>query len=263
MPRAVRRFAAIVAFAFAGQVHAFNWTALWWNPAESGWGVTITQQYDVIVLTFLLYGEDRMPHWYEAAAYPGSTPQTGYAAWSGDVYESTGPYFGGPFNPATVTSRKVGTMTFAPSTPGTATLTYSIDGVAVTKPIERQTFQRIPLLGAFRGVYRVDESNCAGHGEGDHGNIQFATKVATNPDKVSGTLTAFITFDDSPSCTFQGSFRQYGTIFEFSNVNACGSRMWAASFTDLDAALENMQGHMSAQGAGGCQTRLSISVQRQ
>ena len=284
MQRAIRRLAAIVAFAAAGHVQAFAWTALWWNPAESGWGVTITQQENVIVLTFLLYGADHSPHWYEAAAYPGSPTETGYPAWTGDVYESTGPFYGGPFNPTTVASRKVGTVTFSPATPGTATLKYSIDGVVVTKPIERQTFQPIRLVGAYRGVYRVAESNCAGHPvdePGNNGSIFVGiSRMATNSDGVTGTLTALIGIDGrSCSVSFQGTYKQYGTIFEFGNVTSCSnsSGNWPATvgFTDVDAAFvqgvgfvqgmqgnASMQGNMIAQGADGCQARLSVSVQR-
>lgn len=277
MQRAVCRLAAIVAFALAGQVHAFTWTALWWNPAESGWGVSITEQGKVIVLAFLVYGADRSPHWFEAAAYPGSPPETGYPVWTGDVYESTGPFYGGPFNPATVTTRKVGTVTFSPASPGTATLKYSIDGVVVTKPIERQTFQPIRLTGTYNGVYRIVESNCAGYPVDDLGNngsiFVGVSKMATNPDGVTGNLTALIGINGhSCGVPFQGAFKQYGSIFEFANVTACtNSTTWpaAARFTDLDVAfVEGMQGNVSmqgnviAQGSDGCQARLSVSVQR-
>jgi hypothetical protein len=272
MQRAVRRLAAIVAFAFAGQVHAFTWTALWWNPAESGWGVTITEQGNVIVLTFLVYGEDRLPHWYEAAAYPGSPPETGYPAWTGDMYESTGPFYGGPFNPATVTTRKVGTVTFSPATPGTATLKYSIDGVVVTKPIERQSFQPIRLVGVYRGGYRVTESNCAGYPvdePGNNGNILVGITNMTS-NSVTGSLTIGIGFNGG-SCgkIVPGTYKQYGNIFEIANAT-CSTATWSSlSLTDLDVAfVEGMQGNTSMQGnviaigTDGCQARLSVSVER-
>jgi len=277
MHRAICRFAALVAFAFAGQVHAFTWTALWWNPAESGWGVTITEQGNVIVLTFLVYGADRLPHWYEAAAYPGSPTETGYPAWTGDVYESAGPFYAGSFNPAAVTARKVGSVTFSPATPGTATLKYSIDGVVVTKPVERQTFQPIRLVGAFRGIYRTVESNCAGYPVDEPGNsgsiFLGISKMAANPDGVTGNLTALIGIDGhSCNVSFQGTYKQYGSVFEFANVTACtNSTTWPATarLTDLDVAFvegrqgnASMQGNVIAQGADGCQARLSLSVQR-
>lgn len=272
MQTALRRLAAIVAFAFAGQVNAFTWTALWWNPAESGWGVTITQQSNVIVLTFLVYGEDHLPHWYEAATYPGSATQTGYAAWTGDMYESTGPFYGGPFNPANVTTRKVGTATFSPATPGTATLKYSIDGVVVTKPIERQTYQPIRLVGFYRGAYRVTESNCAGYPVDEPGNsgstVVFITNMTVN--SVTGSLTTIIGINEG-SCgkPVPGTYKQYGNVFEIANAS-CSTGTWSSlRLTDLDVAFvdgkqgnASMEGNVIAQGTDGCQARLSVSVQR-
>lgn len=274
MQRAVRHLAAIIAFAFAGQVHAFTWTALWWNPAESGWGVTITEQGNVIVLAFLVYGEDRMPRWYEAAAYPGSPPETGYPAWTGDMFESRGPFFGGPFNPAAVTSRKVGTATFSPATPGTATLKYSIDGVVVTKSIERQTFQSMLPVGIYRGVYRVTQSNCAGYPVDDldnYGNIFVVfNNITTNPDGVTGNAKTLIGLNGG-SCgnRVTGTWKQFGNIFEFANVT-CSTNEWSSiGFTDLEVAFvggtqgnASMTGNVSARGTDGCQARLSVSAQR-
>ena len=39
---------------------------LWWNPSESGWGVTIAHQQDVMFLTFFVYKDDRSPYWVTA-----------------------------------------------------------------------------------------------------------------------------------------------------------------------------------------------------
>jgi len=35
---------------------------LWWNPAESGWGVTVDHQQDVMFLTFFIYRSDGSPY---------------------------------------------------------------------------------------------------------------------------------------------------------------------------------------------------------
>ena len=42
-------------------------TGLWWNPQESGWGVTITQQYNVLYSTFFTYDKAGLPIWYAAS----------------------------------------------------------------------------------------------------------------------------------------------------------------------------------------------------
>ena len=64
------------------------------------------------------------------------------ATYTGDLFATTGPAFNAnpftPIGPANV--RKVGTMTFAFTDGNAATMTYSVDGVSVTKQIQRQVF---------------------------------------------------------------------------------------------------------------------------
>src|SRR4030095_12644925 len=112
-------------------------TDLWWNPNESGWGMNVAQQGGVMFLTFFVYANDGSARWYTATVLRGAAPPTGYSSFTGDMYETRGPWFGNPFNSAPVQIRKVGSATFAPLTPYTANLTYSVDGKLVTKAIQR------------------------------------------------------------------------------------------------------------------------------
>ena len=43
--------------------HANNYQDLWWNPSESGWGINIAQQGDVMFATWFIYGASRQPTW--------------------------------------------------------------------------------------------------------------------------------------------------------------------------------------------------------
>jgi hypothetical protein len=83
-------------------------TDLWWNPAESGWGVNVILQNSVAFLTFFVYDAAHVPIWYTSDAYVGDN-----FVWTGKLYQTTGPWFGGPFPPASVTLRQVGTVSFA------------------------------------------------------------------------------------------------------------------------------------------------------
>jgi hypothetical protein len=104
---------------------------LWWNPNESGWGMQLVQQAEFIFATLFIYGADGKPTWATAQLTPIGTP-----SWSGPVYVTSGPWFGGTFNPASVTVRQAGSMTFTASSVTAGTVTYSIDGVTVTKQIQ-------------------------------------------------------------------------------------------------------------------------------
>ena len=116
-----------------------NYTALWWNPAQSGWGVNVNQQGDVIFATLFTYDTDGTPMWLVMS---GGTRQGSTDVFSGDLYRTTGPVFNAvPFTPITGANlTRVGTMTLAFSGANAGTLTYSVNIVAVSKTIERQVF---------------------------------------------------------------------------------------------------------------------------
>src|SRR4051812_13169103 len=83
-------------------------TDIWLNPAESGWGLNLIHQGDTIFATLYVYGADGQPKWYFASGLTG-----GGDSYSGALYESTGPWFGGAFNASAVQTRQVGTMSLA------------------------------------------------------------------------------------------------------------------------------------------------------
>ena len=71
-----------------------NYTDQWWDPAEPGWGLAITQHVDgAIFAVGAVYGPDNKPIWY--TLQPGSW--TAYNTYSGPVYRTMGPYFGGSY----------------------------------------------------------------------------------------------------------------------------------------------------------------------
>src|SRR5208283_1658822 len=70
---------------------------------------------------------------------------------------NNGTWFGTvPFNPATVTETKVGTMTWQKSSGDPGTLTYSVNGVNVTKILTRQPIRNDDYTGSYTvGVHLV------------------------------------------------------------------------------------------------------------
>ena len=143
--------ALVVASAPAGASSATSEiTDTWWNPSESGWGVNVILQNNVAFLTFLVYDATHTPIWYTSDAYLGDN-----FAWTGKLYQTTGPWFGGPFPPANVALRQVGTVSFAVTASNQATLTYTVDGVTVTKTVERQTWANENYTGNYLGGYSV------------------------------------------------------------------------------------------------------------
>jgi hypothetical protein len=114
-----------------------TYTDLWWNAAESGWGLNVNHQGNVIFATLFDYDANGKPLWLVLAN--GAKQSDG--SFTGDLFRTTGPAFNAsPFNPSAVVSTKVGTMTLAFDTASTGTLTYSVNGTNVTKRITRQVF---------------------------------------------------------------------------------------------------------------------------
>jgi len=72
LKRFLAAFAVITFFTLSLPVRASlgtNFSDQWWNPAESGWGAAILQQYDTLFVDVFVYGPDGRPTWYTAAAY--------------------------------------------------------------------------------------------------------------------------------------------------------------------------------------------------
>ena len=107
--------AALVAIAIpaAGQsTPAANYTDMWWNAAESGWGVSFAQHAGTHQVFAVWYTYDpreesagrNKPLWI---VMPGGRWTTA-TTFAGDLYAATGPDPRGAFNPQLVTRTRVG-----------------------------------------------------------------------------------------------------------------------------------------------------------
>ena len=117
---------------------------LWWNaPAgsESGWGMNIAHQADIIFATWFTYDAAGKAWWLSMTAPLAS----GGNQFTGTLYETTGPPFSAvPFNAAVVVATPVGTgtLTFADTDNGTFACT--VNGISRSKSITREVFGPLP-----------------------------------------------------------------------------------------------------------------------
>ena len=116
---------------------ATNYQDLWWNPAESGWGLSLAHQGDIIFATLFIYNRNGEPEWVVGSHLAGQPD----GSFSGLLYRGTG---GGSYTEPTRWTppafAQVGEMRleFASGTRGT--LRYTLGGVSRTKAIQRQVF---------------------------------------------------------------------------------------------------------------------------
>jgi serine protease len=137
--------AAVRAASSAVPSTAFQAGGLWWrDPAasESGWGLNLAHQGDVVFATWFTYDTAGRAWWLSmTAARTGSAPES----FAGELVETHGPAFNAvPFDPSRVTRRVVGaaTLTFPDTNHGT--FSYTVNGTQQAKPIVRQAFGTLP-----------------------------------------------------------------------------------------------------------------------
>lgn len=114
-----------------------DFTDHWWNPLESGWGMNIHQHpTDRLFAIWFVYSQSGQPVWYtlQPGAWSSST------VYIGPVFKTTGPYFGGPFDPTQVGVTQVGTATLSFTDSNTGTFSYTVEGISGSKPITRLAF---------------------------------------------------------------------------------------------------------------------------
>jgi serine protease len=118
---------------------------LWWNsPAnsESGWGINIAQQGNVIFATWFTYDLAGKAWWLSmTATQTGSNPDV----YSGPLLQTHGPAFSSvPFDPTQVTRTPVGSGTLTFSDLNGGSFSYVVNGTQQTKTITRQVFGALP-----------------------------------------------------------------------------------------------------------------------
>jgi hypothetical protein len=124
-----------------------NHTDLWWDPAESGWGIGITHHgSNKIFAVWYAYGDDRKPIWY---VLPDGT-WTSPTEYRGTAYRTSGPPFipcSDPlkqscFDASSVNTTPVGSMTlsFHPNSSQDAAAVFDIEGQRTVRLLKRQSF---------------------------------------------------------------------------------------------------------------------------
>jgi hypothetical protein len=119
----------------------WNNTDMWWDPNESGWGLSLIQHGSGIIFgAWFVYDSSGSPTWYVIPYGTWTSPAIEY---DGPIFRTTGTYFAiSPFNAAAVTRNQVGTarIMFDPTDSTKAGLIFTVDGVTVFKSLRRQGF---------------------------------------------------------------------------------------------------------------------------
>jgi len=223
---------------------------LWWNPAESGWGIQFVDRATIIFATMFVYDPNGTATWYTA-----TMPATSTQSWTGDLYLVTkGTWFGNPVftavTPANV--RKVGTMTWNASSVTAGVLTYTVDGVHVTKNLVRQFIAFDDYSGTFLGAFHETLTNCTNPAK--NGTFEdFATITVTQAGQNVG-LT-FVPQSAGGGCAASGTLTQDGRVGTVTSPTSCGGGPGSIVLSSVVVGLNSLIAHFeSTDAANGCKT---------
>ncbi|MEO8385074.1 MAG: S8 family serine peptidase, partial [Betaproteobacteria bacterium] len=130
----------IAMLSIAGVSGANVYSDMWWaGTAENGWGMSIQQHGLVQLNAIYVYDAAGKPIWY---VLPGGAWNADYSTYSGAIYQPTSAplnsYSASQFN----VGAAVGNISINFTSDSTATLQYTINGIAGQKSIQRQVFGR-------------------------------------------------------------------------------------------------------------------------
>jgi hypothetical protein len=215
--KTLRKWLAVGAAATSLHANAGQYTDLWYNPQESGWGANIVQQLETAFVTLFVYGPDGKPTWYVASdarviAYSsGALP-----IFSGTLYRMQGPWHGGPFDPRTVNATAVGSVSLEALSKDRMRIHYEAEGVKQVKEVVRQTWQE-PLVAAnYQGIFNLRQAVPQGQ---PFGTLQFNADVLLHFSEG----VAFMRADDEfgRRCEYRGPYEQTGKLAKISGDYTC------------------------------------------
>ena len=215
-----------------------------WVHTESGWGIQFVQNDLTIFATLYVYGPDGQPTWYTALlTYQGSF------TWSGTLYKSTGPWFGTvPFDPDTVTRTEVGSMSINFPLINQGTLIYSVNGVQVTKTVERFLIAYEHYGGAFVGVMSQQGTGLACSPSKNTNATPANVQIMQNTPAMTVIVTSSL-----DTCTFSGSYAQAGHMGHLGGNYSCSSGdAGTFTFIEMNRSFSDFRARTTVVSQTGC-----------
>jgi hypothetical protein len=254
----LKRLVLIALFLISFHAQALEYTDVYFDPNESGWGVFLVQSDTTQFLAFFIYGPDGKPTWYVAII-----ANDGTGNYTGGLYATTGTYFLNPWQGDNAT--QAGTASFKPIDRYHATLTYTVDGVGtVTKTVQRQTLAPYVMGGNYSGSMAGSVSGCTDPAQNE---VPFRGRYVLDVTQ-SGDASASLTFtfvDTNHNgfvCTVSGPLAHFGRIYQLNGQLVCvgGGSAHAVAIDGLHPTGQGIEGHLTGPTGGGCQSSLHFSA---
>lgn len=249
----MKRFVlAVLLLGAAMRADAIDWTDIWNNPAQPGYGYNLVQTDSFIFVTFYVYGPSGAPTWLVAGLTLDAAGN-----YTGDLYAAVGTFFGTPWNPAAYAARKIGTASFIPSATNNyqGTISYtSTDPTAgvgsSTVAIERQTLTTIATGGTYVGGQVGAYAGCTDAAQNFGYTDKFDLTLTHLP---GGSATYEFTYIGGLTCTLAGTYVQHGQYYEIPSATyTCNDGLsTTAKMTEIKPTALAIEGRYSAPNVGG------------
>ena len=227
---------------------------------EDGWAVELTQQGDAVFATIYTYDADNLPIFYTASLVFAGANASGNALWTGDLYVTTGPWFGAQFDRSKLHYTKVGTMTYLQQFTESGSLTFTVNGVTVTKQISRVTFRFDNYAGTYLGAYKLVASGCTN--PSDNGTFYYG--AVFNITQATNALTIVATTSqDGGSCTFPGDYVQFGQFGQSRGSFTCTSFNGSHVIFEMNVTPVDFRARILGSDNFGCALLGNLSGIRQ
>lgn len=126
-----------------------NYQDLWWRSpggSESGWGLNIAHQGDILFATWFTYDSTGRGLWFVMS----DARRSGADTYTGKLYTTRGnPFNSTPWNSASIAVTEAGSASLVFTDADNGTFTYAVGSVSQSKPITRQRFASLPSVCTF------------------------------------------------------------------------------------------------------------------
>lgn len=234
---------AALALALGLPAAAGQYTDLWSDPREPGWGLNVVQQLETAFVTLFTYGPDGRPTWYFASdARVTAYSAGGLPLFSGTLYRAEGPWHGAPYDPARFRPVAVGTVDLELLGKSSMRVHSLIDGARDTRLVGRQTWSQELLAANYVGQFVLRLTTPAGQLIGTR---DFGADVLVSMIQDEGYMRTDL--HGGGRCEYRGPHEQTGRLLRFSGTFTCDSgdaRTGTFEMRDVEVTENGLTGQL-------------------
>lgn len=199
-----------------------NYEGWWWNEQQSGHGLNVGQQRNVLFVSWFTYDTNGAGMWLTLSGTLAGNVV------SGEWIRTTGPRLGTSFDPAQVTLTAVGSGTITFTSLHEATLTWTALGQSGAVALKRTTWasQSPPSSAVHKGRMYLQVTGCPG-GE------TLSMPISTNYSVSGDAITIVDDFKETGTriCTMTGTLVPSGSYFSVSGTYSCVANASTGTWT--------------------------------